>query len=45
MVYVTLGLPPDAVRIQMGGLEDAHRLIDFLAMRIESFSVTIERAE
>lgn len=45
MVYVTLGLPPDAVRIQVGNLEDAYRLIDFLAVRIESFSVTIEKAE
>lgn len=34
MMYITLGCPPDA----------AYRLIDFLAMRMESFSVTVEKS-
>lgn len=43
MVYVALGVPPDAVRIQVGSLEDTYKLIDFLSVRMESFSVTIEK--
>ena len=45
MVYVTLGLSPDAVRIQVGDLEDAYKLIDFLAARVDGFSVTIEKLQ
>ena len=45
MVYVTLGFPPDAVCIQVGNLDDAYKLIDFLAVRLEIFSVTIKKAE
>lgn len=44
MAYVTLGFPPDTVRIQMGDMDDAYRLIDFLAVRMDNFSVTIEKA-
>lgn len=44
MVYVALGFPPDAVRIQVGNLEDAYKLIDFLAVRMDNFSATIEKA-
>lgn len=43
MVYVTLGFPPDTVRIQVGDIEDAYRLVDFLAVRMNNFSVTIEK--